>query len=91
MKKHFKALSSRALAGLVLAFAFGAATLAGAATNDTDPTPYATPSVNTPDVPTPRQAQANNSTPCQVSDSGKAAKQDKKDKDKKEDKHGNKD
>ena len=31
MKKHFKALSSRALAGLVLAFDFGAATLAGGA------------------------------------------------------------
>ena len=90
MKKHFKALSSRALGGLVLALAFGAATVAGAATNDTDPTPYATPSVNTPDVPSPQQAQANNSAPCQVSDSGKAAKQDKKDKDKKEDKHGKK-
>lgn len=90
MKKHFKALSSRALGGLVLALAFGGATVAGAATNDTDPTPYATPSVNTPDVPTPRQAQANGSAPCQVSDSDKAAKQDKKDKDKKEDKHGKK-
>src|SRR6185437_6024033 len=102
MKNSFKLATASPWTGAAFAMAFAFATVSWAAPGSSssgDPTPYATPSVNTPLDTTPaNQPTAQQANPCGVSDTAdksgaaeKSDKKDKKDKDKdKKDKHDKK-
>lgn len=88
MKTGYKLATATPWTGAAIAVAFALASLAWAApgsSSSSDPTPYATPSVNAPmDTTTGAQSKAQQGSPCPVSDtvakSGKKDKHEKKDK-----------
>lgn len=88
MRHGLNISTSRTLTGLAAALAFGLASVAWAGPGTSDPTPYATPSVDSPSADTNTHPTAQQANPCPVSDT--AAKSDKKDKKDKKDKHDKK-